>query len=548
MSDPGAAAARGVLSILCALLLCAGCGDRAAAPPPALDATSCASLAEPGGTAEWIDQGAQQALGSPLPAHCLLHGVLEPRVGERGVAYGTGFELRLPVPWNGRFFFQGGSGSDGVVATAFGVTGGHSALGQGFAVVTTDSGHESNDQTFGVDPQARIDYGYRALDLVTRHAKAVIARAYGRGPERSYLVGCSNGGRQGFLATQRFPDEFDGVLAGSPAFDVTRASVAAAWNTQAVAAIAHTVDATGHPYLPATFSDADLQLLVSGVLARCDANDGLADGIIDDLRGCDFDPGALVCAGAKTASCLDAGQVAALRKIFGGVHDSSGTPLYTGFFYDAGLADPSPIGSLRGWTLGSASVATNTSSDVNLVAGLLSLVFTTPPVETPDLVAFMLGFDFDRDVAKLLATSPPFDESGTEFMNATSTDLSTFRARGGKLIAYAGASDGVFSVQDVMRWFDDLDAANAGAAADFARLFVVPGMGHCAGGPSTDSFDAFDALIDWVEHDVAPQRIVATASKASPFPGRTRPLCPYPLQTRYLGSGSIDSAESFDCR
>jgi hypothetical protein len=338
------------------------------------------------------------------------------------------------------------------------------------------------------------------------------------------------------------------VLAGAPAFDVTRASLASAWNTQAVAAIARSTDPTGHPYLPATFSDGDLDLLAAGVVARCDASDGLADGIIDDLPECDFDPGQLQCTGEKNASCLDAAQVGALRAIFGGARSPRGEALYASFFYDAGVADRSPIGSLRGWTLGNASVPVNSASNVTLVAGLLSFVFTTPPVETGDLVTFMLDYDFERDPPKLVATSPPFSESSSEFMNATSTDLSAFRARGGKLIVYHGASDGVFSVKDTMRWFDDLDATSGGGASDFARLFIVPGMGHCAGGPATDGFDAFTALMDWVEHGVAPERIVATASAASPWPGRNRPLCPYPRQTRYLGSGDTESAASFECR
>jgi hypothetical protein len=541
---------RNVLVLVAAVAssLAVGCGDRTAAAPAPLDAAACTALGDDGTSAEWIADGAAQALGKPLPAHCLLRGVLEPRIGDRGVAYGIGFELRLPAAWNGRFFFQGGSGSDGFVATAFGVTGGRSALGLGFAVVTTDSGHEGSDQEFGFDPQARVDYGYRALDVVTKHAKGVIADAYGRAPDRSYLVGCSNGGRQGFIATQRFADQYDGVLAGAPAFDVARASVAAAWNTQAVAAIATISDATGHPYLPATFSDADLDLLEAGILARCDANDGLADGIVDDLPDCDFDPGLLACAGAKTASCLDAAQVGALRKIFGGARSSRGEALYSDFFYDGGVGDPSPIGSLRGWSLGSTRVPVNNSSNVTLVAGLLSRVFMTPPRDDVDLVGFMLDFDFDRDAPQIFATSGAYAESGSELVSATSTDLSAFRERGGKLIAYHGASDGVFSVKRTMRWFEDLDASSDGGAAGFARLFVVPGMGHCAGGPATDGFDAFSALVDWVENDVAPDRLVATASAASPFPGRTRPLCPYPRQTRYRGTGDIETAASFDCR
>src|SRR5262249_39636301 len=189
---------------------------------------------------------------------------------------------------------------------------------------------------------ARLDYGYNAVDQVTRQAKAILLRAYGREPEHSYLIGCSGGGRQGFLAAQRFPDFFDGIVAGSPAFDLARVTVASARNTQAVARSATTFDPDGKPYLPATFSDADLALLVDAVLRACDANDGLADGIVDDLPGCRFDPAVLECAQAKDPTCLTAGQISALEKIFGGARNSSGEPLYSDFPYDAGLADPSP--------------------------------------------------------------------------------------------------------------------------------------------------------------------------------------------------------------
>jgi feruloyl esterase len=496
--------------------------------------------------AEW-NQGAGQA-GTQPPAHCRLQGVIDRRVGRDGVVYGIGFELRLPADWTRRLYFQGGMGTDGVVFSAIGSFAGGTALAAGFAVVSTDAGHSGGGPEFGLDPQARLDYGYNAIDQVTRLAKAILVRTYGRAPEHSYLVGCSGGGRQGFMAAQRFPDFFDGIVAGAPAFNLPRATIAGAWNTQAVAAIATTVDATGKPYLPATFSDPDLRLLADAVLRECDANDGLADGIVDDLPGCRFQPGVLLCAEAKASTCLTAQQISALEAIFGGARNSGGEPLYTGFPYDGGIGDPGPLGSLRAWTLGSPSVPVNSSLDGTLVASILAFVSITPPVATTDLLGFLLDFDFDRDAPKIFATAGEYDQSSVEFMGATSTDLAAFRRRGGKLIVYHGASDGVFSANDTIRWYEELDAANAGRAADFARLFVVPGMGHCAGGPATDGFDAVAAIVDWVEDGISPDRIVARASPSSPFPGRTRPLCPYPLQTRYRGEGSIEAAESFTCR
>lgn len=547
--------ARRTTTRLALLLLCAGalaCGDRASETSTTIDAAGCAALLQLAlpqtqiTAADWVD--ASSGLAGPLPAHCRVRGTIDPRVGRDGVAYGFGFELRLPALWTHRFYFQGGSGSDGVVIPALGSIVGGDALAAGAAVVSTDSGHQGTGPEFGLDPQARIDYGYRTIDRVTGQARAILVQAYGREPEHSYFCGCSQGGRQGFVASQRFPEYFDGIVAGSPGFDLPKASVGEAWNTQAVAAIAKTFDAVGEPRLADTFSDADLTLLVRGVLRECDGLDGLVDGIVDDLVDCRFDPATLQCSGEKDASCLSAPQVDALHKIFGGAHNSRGEALYSDFPYDGGLADPSPIGSLRAWSLGNPSSPTNDASNITLGAGLLAYIFVTPPVATKDLLGYALGFDFDRDAPKIFATTDEYTESSVDFMSATSTDLSRFRRHGGKLIVYQGGSDGVFSVNDTIRWYRGLDQANGGRAADFARLFIVPGMGHCVGGPATDQFDGFGAIVDWVEQGRAPDQIVATAGPKSPFPGRTRPLCPFPKQTRYGGQGSTESADSFGCR
>ncbi len=546
-------ARRPLLLAIVLATLAGACGDRAPSDAP-LDAARCTTLRAnaPGDTridtAEWVADGVVQAAGSAVPAFCRLVGMIGARTGVRGVPYGIGFELRLPAAWNGRFYFQGGTGTDGVIAAPLGTFAGGSALGLGYAVVSTDAGHQGFGPEFGLDPDARVDFGHRAIERVTLRATDVIRSAYGRAPERSYFVGCSNGGRQGFVASQRYPELFDGIVAGAPGFDLPRAAIGEAWNTQAVAAIATTRDANGHPYLPDTFSDADLALLSRAVLDACDANDGLADGIVDDLPGCRFDPAIVQCGREQTADCLGAAQVGALAKIFGGAHDSSGNALYSDFPWDGGIGDPSPIGSLRAWTLGSPASPANTALNVTLGAGALAFVFTTPPVETADPLAFVLGYDFDRDPRKILASDATYTQSAVELMTATSSDLSRFRSRGGKLLVYHGASDGVFSVNDTIRWYERLDAAEGGRAAEYARLFVVPGMGHCAGGPATDSFAAFPALVSWVENGVAPDSLLARASAASPFPGRTRPLCPWPSQTRYSGAGDVDDAASFACR
>jgi pimeloyl-ACP methyl ester carboxylesterase len=546
--------ARSIEAVLLLVLaaLAASCGG-SDDPPLVLDATSCTAIADLAlpdtevTTAEWNEGGTSQGGTPALPAHCRLRAVIDRRVGVNGVAYGIGFELRLPAEWSERLFFQGGFGTDGAITAAIGFYGGGSALAQGYAVVSTDAGHSGGGPEFGLDPRARIDYGYAALDRVTRLAKDVLGRVYGHGPARSYFVGCSNGGRQGFVAAQRFPDAFDGIVAGAPGFNLPRAAVGEAWNTQAVAAIATTRDPSGKPYLPSTFSAADLALLANGILEECDGNDGLVDGMVDDLPSCRFAPAVLQCPGAKAPACLDAAQVGALAKIFGGARSSRGEALYSDFPYDPGIGDPSPIGSLRAWTLGNPAIPVNTALNATLGAGALAFIFVTPPVDTADPLGFALDFDFDRDAPKIFAIEGDYNESSVEFMTATSTDLSAFRRRGGKLLVYHGAADGVFSVNDTIRWYEGVAEASDDAS-DFARLFVVPGMGHCGGGPATDSFDAFAALAAWVEEGEAPDRLVATASASAPFAGRTRPLCPYPKQARYRGEGSIEEADSFDCR
>jgi pimeloyl-ACP methyl ester carboxylesterase len=553
---PSARAARllGSAVVLLGLAaLAAGCGGGSDAPPSVLDASSCAAISDLAfvgteiTTAEWNEATAGQGGSQGLPARCRLRGVLDRRTGADGASYGTGFELRLPAEWKERLYFQGGFGTDGAVTAAIGYSGRGSALGRGHAVVSTDAGHSGGGPEFGLDPRARIDFGHAALDRVARFAKDVLARVYGRGPARSYFVGCSNGGRQAFVAAQRFPDLFDGIVAGAPGFNLPRAAVGEAWNTQAVAAIATTQDPNGKPYLPGTFSAADLALLAEGILDACDALDGLVDGMVDDLPGCRFSPATLRCPGAKDPTCLDAGQVGALERIFGGARNAAGEELYVGFPWDPGVGDPSPIGSLRGWTLGNPAVPVNSALNVTLGAGALAFIFVTPPVDTADPFAFALSFDFDRDAPKIFATAGDYAESSVEFMTATSTDLSAFARRGGKLLVYHGAADGVFSVNDTIRWYEGV-TADTEDAADVARLFVVPGMGHCGGGPATDSFDAFAALEAWVERDEAPDRLLATASATTPFAGRTRPLCPWPKQSRYRGEGSIEGAESFECR
>ncbi|ODU74201.1 MAG: hypothetical protein ABT08_11085 [Microbacterium sp. SCN 71-21] len=309
---------------------------------------------------------AAASAGNPaqsVPAHCRLQGRLNLRNSDvDGKAYAIGFELRMPDTWNGRFFFQGGGGTDGAVNPALGTLTGAgastNALSMGFAVASTDGGHTSESEPivggslFGLDPQARVDYGYNAVGTVTPTAKAILQRFYGRGADHSYFVGCSNGGRQAMVAASRFADQFDGIVAGNPGFNLPQAAVQHAWDNQAFAAVAPRTGGD-RPIISQAFSSQDMQLVADRTVAACDALDGAADGMIDDPVACKaaFKPEDLACPGAKADTCLSAPQVDALKKVFGGPRNSKGEALYADWPYDAGVATM----GWRFWKLGTST-------------------------------------------------------------------------------------------------------------------------------------------------------------------------------------------------
>lgn len=466
-----------------------------------------------------------------LPAHCLFQATLGPRTGPDGQQFGIGFELRLPSTWNGEFVFQGGGGLDGVLSPSYGAAGGADppALARGFAVVSTDGGHRSGsmiDAHFALDQQGRIDYAYNAVDKTTFLAKALIARFYGQAPRRSYFIGCSNGGRQALIAAERLPLEFDGIVAGDPSFHLTRVNLDEAWN-EIVAARAAPKDAQGRPLIGSLFSESDLQLVSKAVLKKCDALDGLADGMINDYRACRFDPAVLTCKTAKPAGCLTPKQVTALKEMMQGPHDSQGRALYAAFPYDAGIGEP----AFRRMHFGTSATAQTNSADATLGFDSLRYYSMTPPEPGFD----PMKFDFDRDPARLAETA--------KINDADAVYLNSF-ARHGKLILYHGLSDQGLSPLDTVAWYERAQSQNAGPNNDWARLFLVPGMTHCSGGPSTDHFDMLTAIDDWVEHGHAPERIVATGKS---FPGQSRPLCSYPNVARYTGGDPRDE-KSFACK
>jgi len=519
-------------------------------------------------------QAAQGNAGA-LPEHCEVLGKLNERTGTNGQQYAIKFHLRLPSTWNGKFFFEGGGGSNGNLGNALGNLQGQqrtNALSLGYAVVSQDSGHDNqvnNDParngtvTFGFDAQARLDFGYNSYDQVAQTAKALIARYYGRAPERSYYVGCSEGGREAMMMSQRFPSYFDGILACAPGFNLPKAAVIGhTADSQALAEVAKATgiyDRFGQPFLNKAFTDEDLDLAAQAIVSACDSLDGLTDGIIDNFPACSTSVvvpklNALACKGGKRSTCLSAPQITALQKIYAGGKNSKGEMLYADWAWDRGIGGK--IGEAfnqgwRVWKMGAYDSANNSAIIASLGATAVSALFTTPPTPVPVANSAPLGnlldINLDRDAVKLSAKSGDFTQSALEFMMASSTDLGAFKNRSGKLIIVHGVSDPVFSIKDTMNWWTDVNRVNNGRADEFVRFFAVPGMNHCAGGPATDQFDAFSALVNWVEKNTTPERIVATAGNASPWPGRTRPLCPFPKQARYNGSGSIEDAANFTC-
>ena len=478
--------------------------------------------------AEWIPAGAPLGGrgGAPnaapppsnLPAYCRLDGMIDRRTGTGGVSYGIGFALALPANWNGRFLMQGGGGLNGSVGAPLGgqYAGDRPALARGFAVVSTDTGHQGKggfDASFMQDQQASLDFAYAAIGRVAEVAKRVIGQHYGKAPDRSYFVGCSTGGREAMMMTQRYPTYFDGVVSAAPAMRTNFSGIGDRWVAVTLNEVAPK-NAQGQPVTREALSESDKKTIIDGFLNACDAGDGVKDGMVFNTRACTFDPKKLVCSGAKADGCLTMAQATALEKAFAGPKDSRGRQVYPGFLFDTGIASTQGIPGLLHGGLNPVGPA-----------------FTE------------IGMNVDQAVDQALA------DPG-ESLTATSrwTQLNTFSGRGGKLIFYHGISDPWFSALDTVDYYERLQKANGGPeqVRNWSRLFLSPGVGHCQGGPAAlDTVDALSAVVDWVEKGVAPESMPATGRA---FPGRSRPLCAYPQHAHYKGQGNPEDAASFECR
>ena len=453
-----------------------------------------------------------------VPAFCRVVGTVLPEVG---------FELWLPDQWNRKYVGVGNGGLAGnIVFTAM-----FDPLSRGYAVGSTDTGHvgaNTNDGTWALGHMDRvINFGQRGIHMMAMADKAIIKAHYGASPVHSYFEGCSYGGKQALTEVQKYPADFDGVIAGDPANWWTRHySGSHMWVAQAL---------EGDGYIPA----AKVQVIADAVNAACDALDGLKDGILNDPRRCHFDPAELRCKSGDQPNCLTAAQVDAVRKIWSGPRDAEGQQLYPGL-ERGGEAGP---GGWTQWITGNAPGRGGHSG--------LGLPF----------MKYMVYEDPNWDFRTFRYDAAPGFESDVEYtddkvgriFNAIDPDLRPFRANGGKLIQYHGWSDPDIPPANSINYYESVvrrTGRNTTYALrdtkEFYRLFLVPGMQHCANGPGPSRFDALTALEQWVEQNRAPEQITA-AHVTNGRVDRTRPLCAFPLEAKYNGSGSIDDAANFTC-
>lgn len=471
------------------------------------------------------------------PARCVVKAIARPTSDSE-----IKLEVWLPLSgWNGRYMQAGNGGWAGAIPTASLV----GATQRGYAAAGTNGGHDTNhpDGPAGWaigHPEKLIDFGHRALHETSVNAKAIIAAFYGKAASRNYFVGCSDGGREALMEAQRYPEDFTGIIAGAPANDWSNHFTGFIWNEQAL--MKDSASLIAPEKLPA---------IQKAALSACDSGDGVKDGLIEDPRTCRFDPAVLICKGAENAECLTSPQIAALKRIYEGPKNSrTGKQIYPGY--------PPGHEAIRGawvpWIIASPPEKTIQFMFGNSFYG--QAVFEDPKWDFRKL-------DFDADVA--LAA----EKAGT-VLSSTNPDLRSFRAQGGKLIQYHGWADAAISpygsidyYNDVLSFFSKYPDPRGGGrpVSDFYRLFMVPGMGHCAGGIGPNSFgnggnkfkgdaerDLITALERWVEQGVAPERFIGTGTATDDSTKTlTRPLCSYPQVAQYNSSGDQNQAASFIC-
>lgn len=472
--------------------------------------------------AEWVEKSAE------LPAYCLVQGEIEKRVGGDNVPYGIQFELRLPEQWNEKFLFQGAGGVGGVIFPAIGKLYPHGASGanglnRGYAVVSNDSGHATRDLVFTADPEARSNYAYASIGKVTTVAKQLIAEFYRKPSKHNYIMGCSNGGREAMMAAMRYPQEFDGVIAGSPGFRVSRSVLAEVWDNRALFAVAPK-NGDGEKILSQALTQQDLDVIANGVLTRCDKLDGLADGLINAWEQCDFQP-------EMVAKQLGQKKVALIKTIFEGAKNSRGELIYSPWAYDSGINAK----GWRDWKLGDSQTAQPNSISFKMGLKSLTHYYLAPRVPSRD----PLSVDLEQASEQVKAVGSIHD--------ADQVDLSAFKQNGGKMLIYQGVSDPIFSAVDLKNWYQSLQQAVENPQ-HFAKLFFVPAMNHCGRGATVNDFDMLTALENWVEKGVEPDSVPAKAGELYPNKAKQIPLCAYPKVAIYQTGEDPNRLTSYQCR
>jgi feruloyl esterase len=516
-----------------------------AAIEPALAEQACSSLSAlklPNTTIVSADNHPESAIPTPAifgsmpplvaPARCEVHAITRPTKDSE-----IRLQIWLPVSgWNGKYLQVGNGGWAGLIDQTAMVD----PLRRGYAVAATDNGHQSSGPVPSAPwaighPEKLIDFGYRAVHETSVQAKAIVRAHFGRDAARSYFSGCSDGGREALMEAQRYPEEFDGIIAGAPANNWSHLFTGFVWNEQALAQT---------PLPP-----AKLSAIQNAVLAACDALDGVKDGLIEDPRACGFEPRSMVCKAGDAADCLTEGQVTTLRKIYGGPKNPrTGKQIFPGY----AMGTEAIPGGWSPWIL-----------PPGLQTMFGNSYYGQAVFEQANWDFRTLNFDTDVELG---------DAKAGTVLNATNPDLRSFRANGGKLIQYHGWGDAAISPLSSIEYYESVraflsrfpDARRANASSDpmdFYRLFMVPGMGHCAGGIGPNDFgntrsstrtdaehNILTALEAWVEQGTAPAKLIGTgiAVNDSKTP-LTRPLCPYPQTAHYRGTGDASNAENFRC-
>ena len=462
-----------------------------------------------------------------LPAFCRVVAHAHPSADSDIVV-----EVWMPLAgWNGKLQGLGNGGFAGLI-DYFELG---AAIAKGYAAVATDTGHAGSpvDAAWALGhPEKIADFGHRGIHEMTRAAKIAVHEFYSSGPRRSYFAGCSDGGREALMEAERYPADYDGILAGAPANYWTALLSLAAIDTQALTA-------TPESFIP----QSKIPVIAGAVRAACDSLDGVKDGILNDPRQCRFDPASIQCKpGDDTATCLTASQATALKAIYAGLKDSSGRSIFPGYL-------PGAEDGQGGWGLWITGPAPGRS----LMAAFGNGYFTDMVYNDPHWDMKTFSLESGLNTAKTRTA---------EALDATNPDLTAFRSHGGKLILYHGWDDPAIPALNTVHYYESLGAKMGGTAtSSFVRLYMLPGVQHCAGGTGADDVgssgasrstdpghNARLALEDWVEKGTAPEALIATKrNEADHSPSMTRLLCPYPQSAKYNGSGDPNGASSYAC-